>query len=77
MFGRNRAVQVKFVNTKKEAMKKDEPVIEKTVDPAEIAKIATEYTVKTIGALGAVIAAHKVLNTTCEVIVIAAKAKFK
>lgn len=77
MFTKNRAVQVKLVNTKKEDMKNTEPAPVKTVDYAEITKIATEHTVKIVGAIGTVIAAHKVLNTICEVTVIAAKAKFK
>ncbi len=73
---KNRAVQVKLVNTKH-----DENVAEPTsvmaVDPAEIAQIATEYTLKTIGAIGAVIAANKVLTAACDIAVLAAKAKFK
>lgn len=72
---KNRALQVKMVNTKNET---DAPSVEvQTVDPEQIAKIATDYTLKTIGAIGAVIAANKVLNTICEVAVVAAKAKIK
>jgi hypothetical protein len=71
---KNRSMQVKFV---KDADKGADDADVKTVDPEEIAKIATEYTVKTIGAIGAVIAANKVMNTICEIAVIAAKAKFK
>lgn len=73
---KNRAFQVKMVNTKNEAQA-DNEVDVVNVNPEEIAKIATEYTIKAIGAIGAVVAANKVLNTICEVTVIAAKAKFK
>jgi hypothetical protein len=73
---KNKAVQIKMVTTTP-----DETVAEtttvKTVDPAEIAQIATDYTLKTIGAIGAVIAGHKVLTTICDIAVIAAKAKIK
>lgn len=48
-----------------------------TVDPEKIAQIATEFTIKTIGAVGAVIAANKVMSTICEIAVVAAKAKLK
>jgi len=74
---KNRAVQVSLVKTKKA----DDNVAETTqvasVDPKEIAEIATEFTLKTIGAIGAVIAANKALSTACDIAVIAAKAKFK
>lgn len=74
---KNRAFQVKLVNTKDEKNNPDGEVDVLNVNPQEIAKIATEYTVKTIGAIGAVVAANKVLNTICEIAVVAAKAKFK
>lgn len=70
---KNRSMQVKFV---KDADTADQTEV-KVVDPKEIAEIATEFTLKTIGAIGAVIAANKVLNTICDVAVIAAKAKLK
>lgn len=73
---KNRDIQINL-KPKKETMKNTEPAPEKTVDYAEITKIATEYTVKTIGVVGGIIAANKVLNTICEVTVLAAKAKFK
>jgi hypothetical protein len=47
------------------------------VDPEQIAKIATEYTIRTIGAVGVVIAGNRVLKTICEIAVVAAKAKIK
>lgn len=73
---KNRAVQVSLVNTKNaESVTEEAPV--NTVDPAEIAQIATEFTLKTIGAVGAVIAANKLLTAICDVAVIAAKAKIK
>lgn len=70
---KNRSVQVKLV---KDADTADHTEI-KVVDPKEIAEIATEFTLKTIGAVGAVIAANKILTTICDVAVIAAKAKLK
>lgn len=78
MFGmKNKGVQIKLVDTKEtDAIGTEETYI-KTVDPAEIVQIATEYTLKTVGAIGAVIAANKVLTTICDVVVITAKAKIK
>lgn len=75
-FLKNRAVQVKLVNTKNEQHTPGNTIIE-TVNPEQIAQIATDYTIKTIGAIGAVIAANKVLSTICEIAVVAAKAKLK
>ena len=71
---KNRAIQMKFV---KDADNGADTTEVKTVDPEQIAKIATDYTIKTIGTVGAVIAANKVLNTICEIAVVAAKAKIK
>lgn len=71
---KNRSMQVKFVKDAENDVDTTETI---SVDPEQIAKIATEYTVKAIGAVGAVIAANKALNTICEIAVIAAKAKFK
>lgn len=47
------------------------------VDPAEIAQIAVESTIKIATVVGGVVAANRVLKTICEVAVIAAKAKIK
>jgi hypothetical protein len=71
---KNRAIQMTFVKPADQAAENAEV---KTVDPHQIAQIATEYTIKTIGAVGAVIAANRVLNTICEIAVVAAKAKIK
>lgn len=71
---KNKAVQVTLVN-KPEAAEPTTEVI--STNPEEIAQIATEFAVKTIGAVGAVIAGHKILSTICDIAVIAAKAKFK
>ena len=68
------AIQMRFVKDAENGVDAPETI---SVDPEQIAKIATEYTVKAIGAVGAVIAANKALNTICEIAVIAAKAKFK
>lgn len=76
MFMKNRAVQIKMVNTKNDDS--NEPNVDvKTVDPEALAKIATEFTIKTVGAIGTVIAANKVLTTICDIATIAAKSKFK
>ena len=77
MFGlKNAAVQIKMVNTKKQDA--DPQVAEEiAVDPEKIAQIATEFAAKTIGAVGVVIAANRVLNTICDIAIIAAKAKLK
>lgn len=73
---KNRAVQIQMVNTKNNDT--NEPNIDATtVDPEALAKIATEYTIKTVGAIGTVIIANKVLGTICDIAVIAAKAKFR
>lgn len=72
---KNRALQVKMVNTKNE---NDAPSVDVTnVDPEQIAKIATDFTIKTVGAIGTVIAANKVLSTICEIAVVTVKAKLK
>ena len=74
---KNKAVQIQMVDTKKnaESVIEDTPV--RTVDPAEIAQIAADYTIQTVVAVGAVIAANKVLTTICDIAVLAAKAKLK
>jgi hypothetical protein len=77
MFGlKNKAFQIQMVDPKT-----DEPNGPTTnvynIDPAEAAKVATDVVVKTVGAIGAVIAGHKVLTTICDIAVIAAKAKLK
>jgi len=74
---KNKAVQVSLVNTKKAADNSADQTPVEPVNYEKIAQIATEYTVKTIGAIGAVIAANKVLSTACDIAVIAAKAKIK
>lgn len=71
----NRHMQVKFV--KDNATTTPDTVEVKNVDPEQIAQIATEFTIKTIGAIGTVIAANRVLKTVCEIAVVAAKAKIK
>jgi len=72
---KNREMRIKLVNTKDQQDTPNTEVV--SVDPEQITKIATEFTVKTIGAVGAVIAGHKVLSTICEIAVVAAKAKLK
>jgi hypothetical protein len=77
MFFNNRAIQVTFPKTEK-TTNPTTPVPEiPTVDPEQIAQIATEFAVKTIGAIGVAIAANRVLGTICEIAVVAAKAKLK
>jgi hypothetical protein len=70
----NRHMQVKFV---KDGKTIPENIEVTTVNPHQIAEIATEYTIKTIGAIGVVIAANRVLKTICDVVVITAQAKIK
>lgn len=48
-----------------------------STNPEEIVKIITESAVMTIGAIGAVIAGHRILSTACDIAVIVAKAKLK
>lgn len=72
---KNKAIQVQLVNTKKQEAA--EPVEALTVDPEQIAQIAAEYTVKTIGAIGIAFAANRLLSTACEIAVVVVKAKFK
>jgi 1,4-dihydroxy-2-naphthoyl-CoA synthase len=76
MFGK-RGFLIQMVNTKESKMGKTPPAEVVDVNPEEIAKIATEFTAKAIGAIGIAIAGHKVLSTICEITLIAAKAKFK
>ena len=70
------AIQVSVVKAKPaESDAESTPTI--AVDPSEIAQIATEYTLKTVGAIGAVIAANRLLTAICDIAVLAAKAKIK
>lgn len=71
-----KALQVSVVNKKDAVTGSDTPPSE-PVDYAKIAEIATEFTVKTVGAIGAVIAANKLLTTVCDIAKIAAQAKLK
>lgn len=73
---KNREVRIRLAKTQENEMD-DQTTNVIPVDPETIAKIATDYTVKTIGAIGIVIAGHKVLSTICDIAVVAAKAKFK
>lgn len=72
---KNRHMQVKFVKDGDNTFEDDTDL--KTVDPAEIAQIAVESTIKIATVIGGVVAANRVLKTICEVAVIAAKAKIK
>lgn len=71
---KNRSIQMKIV---KDAVNDATPTEINIVDLEQIAKIATDYTLKTIGAVGVVIAGNRVLKTICEIAVVAAKAKIK
>jgi hypothetical protein len=51
--------------------------LESPVDPEQIAEIAKDYTLLTIGAIGAAFAANKIVNTICDIAKIAAQAKLK
>jgi hypothetical protein len=74
---KNKAIQVQLVNTKKQEAEAPATVETLTVDPEQIAKIATEYTVKAIGAVGLAFAANRLLSTACEIAVVVVKAKCK
>jgi hypothetical protein len=70
----NRHIQMKFV---KDDATTPHATESNVVNPQQIADIATEYTMKTIGAIGVVVAGNRVLKTICEIAVVAAKAKIK
>lgn len=74
---KNKAFQIKMVDDRKDAENIIDETPVNTVNPAEIAQIAADYTVQTVVAVGAVIGAHKLLTTVCDIAVLAAKAKFK
>ena len=74
MFLKNRSIQMKIVKDAENDTDTPEVLV---VDPEQIAKIATEYTIKTITVVGAAIAANRVLKTICEIAVVAAQAKLK
>jgi hypothetical protein len=71
---KNRSIQMKIV---KDADTTSDTTEVKMMDPEQIATIATEFTLKTIGAVGVVVAGNRVLKTICEIAVVAAKAKIK
>jgi hypothetical protein len=71
---KNRSFQVKLVKDKH--IDPDE-VEFNLVEPAEIAQIIADTTIKTVTIVGGVIAANRVLKTVCEIAVVAAKAKLK
>jgi len=71
-----KAIQMSIVN-KKDAENASDTIPSEPVDYAKIAEIATEFTIKTVTAVGAVIAANKLLTTICDIAKIAAQAKLK
>lgn len=71
---KNRAFQVKLV--KDTATTPDDTEV-KAVDPTEIAEIVVEAATKIAIVVGGVVAANRILKTTCEVAVVVAKAKIK
>lgn len=71
---KNRHFEVKIA---KDGSTPEDDIEIKTVDPAEIAQIAVESTIKIATVVGGVIATNRVLKTICEVAVIAVKAKIK
>lgn len=71
---KNRTLQMKIVKDAEPGAETPQII---TVDPEQIAEIAKDYTMMTVGAIGAVIAANKVVNTICEIAKIAAQAKLK
>lgn len=77
MFFKNRAVQITFPKTQEASTNAAPNPDIIPVDPEQIAKIATDFAVKTIGAVGIAIAANRVLKTVCDIAVITAQAKLK
>lgn len=73
---KNKAIQMSVVN-KKDAENASDTTPAEPVDYVKIAEIANEFTVKTVTAVGAVIAANKLLTTVCDIAKIAAQAKLK
>lgn len=71
---KNRSIQMKLVRDNAASTEENEI---KIVDPEQIAQIATDYTMKTIATIGAVVAANRILKTICEIAVITAHAKNK
>lgn len=71
---RNRHFQVKLA---KDGDSTPENGIVMSMEPKEIAEIATETVFKTVAMIGGVVAANRVLKTLCEIAVITAKAKIK
>jgi len=71
---KNRSIQMRFVKDVDNASGVTDVNI---ASPEQIAQIAQDYTFKTIGAIGVVIAGNRVLKTICEIAVVAAKAKIK
>ena len=73
---KNKAIQMSVVN-KTDVESNSDAVPAQPVDYVKIAEIATEFTVKSVTAVGAVIAANKLLTTVCDIAKIAAQAKLK
>lgn len=71
---KNRSIQMKFV---KDNDPNPDAVEVKVVDPAEIAQIIADATIKTVTVIGGVVAANRVLRTVCEIAVVTVKAKIK
>lgn len=71
---KNRAFQVKMV---KDNGATPDSVEIKTVEPTQIAEIVVESATKIAMVVGGVIAANRILKTTCEVAVVIVKAKIK
>lgn len=71
---KNRSIQMKIVKDAEPGAETPEITV---VDPEQIGKIAKDYTMLTVGAIGAAVAANKIVNTICEIAVLAAKAKLK
>ena len=77
---KNKAIQMTLVNKKDDEVPFNTETFKKnieSVDPAKIAEIATDSTIKIVTVVGAAIAANKVLTTVCEIAKIAAQAKLK
>lgn len=70
---KNKAVQFTVVDKPVDYYDPNTEIV--STNPEEIAQIITESAVKILGVAGAVVVAHKLISTACDIAVIAAKAK--
>jgi uncharacterized protein YaiL (DUF2058 family) len=74
---KNHALQVRMVRSTKPQNAPDKVVTYNHLDPEQISKIAKDQVKHAAIAVGAVLAASKLLNTVSEIVIITAKAKIR